>query len=43
MYRNTDGARLIRDRAGDRLTDLLGCVGGEFVITAVFEFINRFY
>ena len=43
MHRNTDGARLIRDRAGDRLTDPPGCVGGELVTTAVFEFINRFH
>ncbi len=43
MHRNTDGARLIRDRAGDSLTDPPGCVGGELVTTTVFELINRFH
>lgn len=43
MYWNMDGVCLICDRVGDCLMDLLGCVGGEFVIMVVFEFINCFY
>ena len=43
MHRNTDGARLIRDRAGDSLTDPPGCVGGELVTTTVFKLIYRFH
>ncbi len=43
MHRNTDGARLVSDRAGNRLTNPPGCVGGEFITTTVFEFIYRFH
>ncbi|MNE14712.1 hypothetical protein D3C80_1076000 [compost metagenome] len=43
MHRNTDSARLIRDRAGDRLTNPPGSIGGEFVTTAIFKLINRFH
>src|SRR5690606_26922276 len=35
MHRNTDGARLIRDRAGDSLTDPPGSIGGELITTTV--------
>ena len=43
MHRNTDGARLVCDRAGDRLTDPPGCVGGKLIAAAVFKLINRFH
>ena len=43
MHRNTDGARLIRDGAGDGLTDPPGCIGGELVAATIFELINRFH
>ncbi|CGX68838.1 Uncharacterised protein [Salmonella enterica subsp. enterica serovar Typhi] len=43
MHRNTDGARLVGDRAGDRLTNPPGSVGGELVTTTVFELIYRFH
>ena len=43
MNRNTDGARLIRDRTGDRLTDPPCRVGREFVTAAIFELINRLH
>ncbi|AEW75283.1 hypothetical protein EcWSU1_03855 [Enterobacter ludwigii] len=43
MHRNTDGARLIRDRAGDSLTDPPGSIGGELITTTVFKLINRFH
>ncbi|EDQ03721.1 hypothetical protein OIHEL45_00375 [Sulfitobacter indolifex HEL-45] len=40
VHRNTDGARLIGDRAGDRLTDPPGRIGREFVAATVFELIH---
>ncbi|SAE83023.1 Uncharacterised protein [Enterobacter cloacae] len=43
MHRNTDGARLVCDRAGDRLTDPPGSIGGELVTTTVFKLIYRFH
>ena len=43
VHRNANGARLISDRAGDRLTDPPGGVGGEFVAAAVLEFFHRFH
>ncbi|CNT65822.1 Uncharacterised protein [Salmonella enterica subsp. enterica serovar Bovismorbificans] len=43
MHRNTDSARLIGDRAGDRLTNPPGSVGGELVAATVFELIYRFH
>ncbi len=43
VHRNTNGARLIRDRAGDGLTDPPGCIGRELVAAAVFELIYRFH
>ena len=43
MHRNTDGARLVRDRAGDGLTDPPGGVGRELVAATVFELIDRFH
>ena len=43
MHRNTDGARLVGNRAGNRLTDPPCCVGGEFVAAAVFELIDRLH
>ena len=43
MHRNTDGARLIRDRAGDGLPDPPCRIGREFVAAAVFELIDRLH
>ncbi|EBA12932.1 hypothetical protein RCCS2_03584 [Roseobacter sp. CCS2] len=43
MHRNTDRARLIRNRAGDRLTDPPCRIGGEFVTAAIFKLINRLH
>ena len=40
---NADGARLIGDRARDRLPDPPGGVGREFVAAAVFELIDRLH
>ncbi len=43
VYRDTDRAGLIRDGAGDRLTDPPCRIGREFVTAAIFEFINRLH
>ena len=43
VHRNTDGARLIGNRAGDGLADPPGGVGREFVAAAVFELIDRLH
>ncbi len=43
MYRNADGTRLIGNRTGDCLADPPGCVGGEFIDSAVFELVDRFH
>src|SRR3546814_5965900 len=43
VHRNTDGARLIGNRTGDRLPDPPGGVGRELVTTAVFELADRLH
>ena len=43
MHRDTDGARLVGDRAGDRLPDPPGGVGRELVAAAVFELVDRLH
>src|SRR3569832_2089684 len=40
VHRDTDGARLVSDRAGDRLTDPPGGVGRELVAAAVLKLID---
>jgi hypothetical protein len=40
---NADGARLIGDRARDRLADPPRGIGREFVAAAVFEFVDRLH
>ena len=43
MHGNADGARLIGDRAGDRLPDPPGRIGREFIAAAIFELIDRLH
>ena len=43
MDRDTDGARLIGDRAGDRLADPPGRIGREFITAAIFKLIDRLH
>ena len=43
MHRNTDGARLVGDRAGDRLPDPPGRIGRELVAAAVLELVDRLH
>ncbi|ENN87860.1 hypothetical protein RHSP_48159 [Rhizobium freirei PRF 81] len=43
VHRNTDRARLVGDRTGNRLTDPPGGVGRELVAAAVFELIDRLH
>src|SRR5690606_35011003 len=43
VHRNPDGARLIRDGAGDGLPDPPGSVGGELVATTVLELVHRLH
>ncbi len=43
VHRDADGARLVGDRAGDRLADPPGGIGREFVAAAVFELIDRLH
>ena len=43
MHRDADGARLVGDRAGDRLADPPGGVGRELVAAAVFELVDRLH
>src|SRR5947208_5127004 len=43
MHRDANRARLVGDRAGDRLTDPPRRIGREFVAAAVFEFIDRLH
>ena len=43
VHRDADGARLVGDRAGDRLADPPGRVGREFVAAAIFELIDRLH
>ena len=43
VHRNTDGARLVGDGAGDGLTDPPRRVGRELVATAVLELVHRFH
>ena len=40
VHRNTDGARLIGDRAGDGLPDPPGGIGREFIAAAVLELVD---
>ena len=42
-HRDPDGARLIRDGAGDRLPDPPGGVGGEFEAAAIVELVDRLH
>src|SRR5947208_7137170 len=41
--RDTNGSRLVRDRAGDRLADPPGRVGRELVAAAVLELVDRLH
>ncbi len=43
MDRDTDGARLIGDRAGDRLADPPGRIGRELVAAAILELVDRLH
>ncbi len=43
MHRDTDGPRLVGDRAGDRLTDPPGRIGREFIAAAVLELVDRLH
>ncbi len=43
VHRDTDGARLVGDRAGDRLANPPGGVGRELVAAAVFELVHRLH
>ena len=43
VHRDADGARLVGDRAGDRLADPPGRVGRELVAAAVFELVDRLH
>ena len=43
MHRDTDGARLISDRAGNRLSDPPGRIGREFIAPAVFKLVHRLH
>ena len=43
VHRDADGARLVGDRAGDRLANPPGGVGRELVAAAVFEFLDRLH
>ena len=43
MHRDTDGARLIGDGAGDGLANPPGGVGGELVAAAVLELVDRLH
>ncbi len=43
VHRNPDGARLIGNRAGDRLTNPPGGVGRELVAAAVLELVHRLH
>ena len=40
VHRNTDGACLVRDGAGNGLADPPGGIGREFVTAAIFEFVD---
>ncbi len=43
VHRDTDGAGLVRNGAGDGLTNPPGGVGGEFVTATIFEFVHRLH
>ena len=43
VHRDADGARLVGDRARDRLADPPGRVGRELVAAAVFELVHRLH
>jgi hypothetical protein len=43
VHRDADGARLVGDRAGDRLPDPPGGVGRELVAAAVLELVDRLH
>ena len=43
VHRDADGARLVGDRAGDRLADPPGRVGRELVAAAVLELVDRLH
>src|SRR5690554_5067150 len=43
MHRNPDGAGLVRNRAGDGLTNPPGGVGREFVATTVLKLVHRLH
>src|SRR5690606_10054670 len=43
VHRDTDGARLVGDRAGDRLANPPGGVGRELVTATVFELVHRLH
>src|SRR6516165_219548 len=40
---HTDGARLIRERAADRLPDPPGGVGGKLVSASILELVHRLH
>jgi hypothetical protein len=43
VHRDADRARLVGDRARDRLADPPRGVGGELVAAAVFELVHRLH
>ena len=43
VHWNTDGARLIGNRAGDGLPDPQRRIGREFIAAAIFKLIDRFH
>ncbi len=43
MDRNTNRPRLVGNRAGDRLADPPGGIGGEFIAAAVFKFLDSLH
>src|SRR5690606_5134381 len=43
VHRNTNGARLVGNRAGNGLANPPGGIGGEFVTAAVFKFVYGFH
>ena len=43
VHWNTNGAGLIGNRSGDRLTDPPGCIGGEFVTATILKLVYCFH
>ncbi len=43
VHRDTDGARLVGNRAGDRLANPPRCIGRELVAAAILELVHRLH